>query len=226
MSLEEKLFSMQDKDYRAFSSKLMPGISSDTVIGVRTPQLKSLAKELLKNKEYEGFLSVLPHRYFEENQLHGFIISGLSDYDEVILQLERFLPCVDNWATCDQLRPKIFKKHRNRLIEDIKKWILSSDTYTVRFGVGMLMCHFLDEDFCEEYLRWVSEIRSEEYYINMMLAWYFATALAKQYDKAVLYLENRKLGDMVHNMTIRKASESYRVSDEHKAYLKKLKIKP
>jgi len=219
----KNLFSMQDAEYREFQAKLIPNIKKESIIGIRTPILKKYALELVKNNDFTEFISILPHEYFEENQLHAFIVSELKDYDKVISELERFLPYVDNWATCDQLRPKIFKKHKDKLITKIRKWISSSHTYTIRFGVGMMMCHYLDDNFEEDHLKLISEIRVHDYYIDMMIAWYFATALAKQYDKAVKFIENNVLDTFIHNKTIQKARESYRVSDEHKEYLKKLK---
>lgn len=222
-SITEKLFSMQDEKYRDFQAKLIPDTNIKEVIGVRTPQLRAYAKELVKAGKTEEFLSELPHRYFDEYQLHAFIISEIKDIGEAMAQTERFLPYVDNWATCDQLRPKAFRKHRDVLIAKAREWMSSDKTYTVRFGIGMLMCHFLDEDYRPEYLEWVAEVKSEEYYVNMMTAWYFATALAKQYDDAVKYLEKGRLSVWVHNKTIQKARESFRVSPEHKEYLSTLK---
>ncbi len=223
--IRDELFKMQDKEYRDFQAKLIPGKTIDVMIGVRTPDLRKYAKELVKKKEYESFLKTLPHDYFDEDQLHAFIISELKDYDECINFINEFLPYVDNWATCDQMSPKIFKKHHDKLFKDIKVWLKSKKTYTIRFGIGMLMEHYLDEDFKEEYLELVSKIRSEEYYVNMMIAWYFATSLAKQYDKTINYIENNKLDKWVHNKTIQKAIESYRITNEQKEYLRSLKNK-
>lgn len=223
MTIQETLFTMQDLQYRDFQAKLIPNIPPESVIGVRTPELRTLAKNLSQNNAAEDFLSALPHRYFEENQLHAFLISEMKSYDAVIGALECFLPYMDNWATCDQLRPKVFRKHTDKLLPEIRKWLGSGETYTVRFAVGMLMCHYLDERFQPEYLDWAADIRSEEYYINMMIAWYFATALAKQYEAALPYLERGRLDTWVHNKTIQKARESFRVPDGHKAYLNTLK---
>lgn len=222
-SITEKLFSMQDIKYRDFQVKLIPEISVENVIGIRTPELRKYAKELVKSGNTAQFLADLPHKYFDENQLHAFIISEVSNYDEAIKLTEEFLPYVDNWATCDQLRPKAFKKDKDKLMDRIKVWISSDKTYTIRFGIGMLMCHFLDDDFKAEYLELVAGVRSEEYYVNMMIAWYFATALAKQYDHAVKYLESNSLSQWVHNKTIQKARESFRITAEQKEYLKTLK---
>ena len=219
------LFERQDIKYRDFQAGLIPGKNADCMIGVRTPELRKYAKELAKNPEIEDFLSALPHQYFDENQLQAFIISGMKDYDKCMEELERFLPYVDNWATCDQMSPKIFKKYRRQLFSRIEDWIKSDKTYTVRFAVGMLMEHFLDEDFDPEYLKMVSKLRSDEYYINMMIAWYFATALAKQYDATIPYIEKKKLDVWTHNKTIQKAIESYRITPEQKDYLRGLKIK-
>jgi len=221
--ITETLFKMQDIKYREFQSKLIPPKTADDMIGVRTPELRKYAKELLKREDVGEFLAGLPHRYFDENQLHAFIISGMKDYDKCMEELCRFLPYVDNWATCDQMSPKVFKKHRPELFRQIKKWIKSKDTFTVRFAVGMLMEHFLDEDFDTGYPEMVSRIRSDEYYINMMIAWYFATALAKQYDSVLPYIEEKKLDKWTHNKAIQKSVESLRITPEQKAYLKTLK---
>ena len=222
-NIENDLFKLQDIKYRDFQVKLFPTINPDSIIGVRTPILRSYAKKLIKNNNYISFLENLPHKYFDENQLHAFIISEIKDYDECILYLNKFLPFIDNWATCDQLSPKIFKKNRDKLLNQIKKWINSSETYTIRFGIGILMQYYLDEDFKIEYLKMISKIKSNEYYVNMMIAWYFATALAKQYEKTIPFIETNKLGTWTHNKTIQKANESYRITMEHKEYLKSLK---
>ena len=223
--IKQRLFSLQDEPYRDFQVKLIPTIDPKTMIGVRTPALRKLAKELSKDPDITEFLTSLPHEYFDENQLHAFLISEIKDYKKCIAQTEKFLPFINSWATCDQLSPKVFKKHKQELLSHIQTWIRSEETYTVRFGIGMLMQHFLDEDFDPEYLELVAGIRSEEYYINMMIAWYFATALAKQYDAVLPYLEQKKLAPWTHNKAIQKARESYRVSAEQKEYLKSLKIK-
>jgi len=222
--IEKTLFEMQDLQYRDFNSKLIPSVDKNKIIGVRTPELRKLAKETALRKDTDAFLSAVPHKYFEENQLHAFIISSLKNCDSVFEELERFLPFVDNWATCDQMNPKIFKKHLPELSDRIKIWIASGKTYTVRFGLNMLMTYFLDSEFKPEYLELAARIKSEEYYVNMMIAWFFATALAKQYSEAIIYIENHKLDGWVHNKTIQKAVESYRISAEQKTYLKTLKI--
>lgn len=223
MEIQKELFSLQDKEYMKFLSKLTPNVSEDTIIGVRIPEIRKLAKKLVKNNEYEDFLKELPHKYYDENLLHGAIISESKDFEKCIKLLDNFLPFVDNWAVCDTISPKIFKKHKKELIEKIKEWSQSDKTYTCRFGVEMLMTHFLDEDFKKEYLEIVADIHSEEYYVKMVVAWFFATALAKQWDYAVIYLENNRLDVWVHNKTIQKARESLRISLEKKEYLKKLK---
>ena len=225
MNIQDKLFSMQDKTYQEFSRKLIPNIAPEKIIGVRTPALRQLAKEILAAGEETVFLSDLPHKYHEENQLHAFILSAMKDYEPCMAYLEKFLPYVDNWATCDQMSPKVFKKHRPELLLQIRKWLNAKDTYTVRYAIGMLMVHFLDEDFDRSYLEMVAQIRSEEYYINMMIAWYFATALAKQYEAALPYIEERRLAPWTHNKAIQKAIESRRISVEQKAYLRTLKIR-
>ena len=222
--IQKSLFELQDEKYRDFQSKLIPTVDSKKMIGVRTPELRKYAKELLKKEELQSFLNELPHSYFDEDQLHAFIISGMKDYEKCMEELERFLPYVNNWATCDQMSPKVFKKHKKELAEKIKIWIHSDETYTIRFGIGMLMEHFLDEDFDPAYPEMVTLLRSDEYYVNMMIAWYFATALAKQYDKALPYMEKHRLDDWTHNKAIQKAVESYRITEEQKKYLKSLKI--
>ncbi len=228
MTIQEEirngLFDLQDREYRDFQAKLIPSASADKMIGVRTPALRKFAKDLAKREEIGGFLNDLPHRYFDENQLHAFIISQLKDYEQCMDEVIRFLPYIDNWATCDQLSPKIFRKHRPKLIDQIRKWIISDRTYTIRFGIGMLMEHFLDEDYDPAYPEMVARIRSDEYYVNMMIAWYFATALAKQYGSILPFIENRRLDPWTHNKTIQKARESYRISPEQKEHLKALKI--
>jgi len=223
--IEKKLFEMQDSEYRSFNVKLIPGVDPDTVIGVRTPALRSFSSDIFKRDDKEVFLSDLPHKYYEENNLHGFVIERIKDYDECVEKTDRFLPYMDNWATCDLMSPKIFKKYKDRLIDDIKRWMASSHTYTIRFGIRMLMNFFLDEDFKEEYLGMVSAVSSGEYYVNMMIAWFFATALAKQYESTLPYIENRNLEKWIHNKTIQKAVESRRITKEQKEYLKSLKIK-
>ena len=218
------LYSKQDIKYRDFQAPLFPNIDKERMIGVRTPELKKLAKELNGSDFANKFIETLPHHYFDENQLHAFLISLIKDYATCLKEVERFLPYIDNWGTCDQLSPKVFNKHKEELIVPIKKWIKSKHTYTVRFAIGMLLALYLDDYFKEEYLKLVSEVRSEEYYINMMIAWYFATALAKQYNSAIKYIEEKKLDSWAHNKTIQKAVESYRITDEQKIYLKSLKI--
>jgi 3-methyladenine DNA glycosylase AlkD len=224
MEIEERLFALQDKAYRDFHKKLVPTVPSENIIGVRTPALRKLAKEIVQAGEEEDFLDRLPHRYFDENQLHAFIISDLKDYGECMARLQEFLPYIDNWATCDQLSPKVFKQHRQELLSEVRKWLKSKETYAVRYAIGMLMQHFLDEDFDEAYLSVVAEVRSEEYYINMMIAWYFATALAKQYEAALPFIEGNRLAPWTHNKAIQKAIESRRICPEHKAYLRGLKV--
>ena len=222
--IKDALFALQDTAYRDFQTKLIPGLESGSMIGVRTPELRKLAKQMAKRDEIGEFLEVLPHTYFDENQLHAFILSERKDFEQCVEEVERFLPFVDNWATCDQMSPKVFKKHRPELLPYINKWIASDKTYTVRFGIGMLMEHFLDDDFDPSYPEMVSGIRSEEYYVNMMIAWYFATALAKQYEAVLPYLEENRLAPWTHNKTIQKAGESYRITPEQKGYLKGLKV--
>lgn len=221
--IRQQLFELQDKKYGEFQAKLMPTIARETVIGVRTPALRKYAKELAKQKDVSEFLQDLPHQYFEENQLHAFIICEQKNYEECIKELNFFLPYVDNWATCDQMSPKVFRKHHGELLEQIKIWMDSDKTYTIRYGIGMLMAHFLEEDFEITYAEMVADIRSEEYYVNMMIAWYFATALAKQYEAVVPFIEKRRLDNWTHRKAIQKAVESYRITKEQKEYLKGLK---
>lgn len=222
-AIRARLFALQDLKYRAFQCKLMPTVDPETVIGVRIPELRKLAKELAKLPEIAEFLQTLPHTYYEENNLHGFLIASMRDYDQTVAALDRFLSYVDNWATCDLIRPMVFKKHLPELLEQIKVWIDSDHPYTIRFGIEMLMTFYLDGQFQPEYLELVAEVQSEEYYVNMMIAWYFATALAKQYDAVLPYIEQHRLDLWTHNKTIQKAVESYRVTAEQKAYLKTLK---
>ena len=225
LKIRETLLSLKDDEYKAFISKLNPTVCESSIIGIRTPVLRKEAKRIFKEGEYEPFLHSLPHQYYEENNIHSFIIEQIKDYNTVISELDRFLPYVDNWATCDSMSPKVFSKHKNELYSKIKEWLCSEHEYAVRFGVEMLMNLYLDEDFNEEILGLVAKIDREEYYIKMMVAWFFATALAKQYDSAIPYIEQKVLPLWVHNKTIQKAVESYRITDEQKAYLRSLKIK-
>lgn len=218
------LFAKQDAQYRTFQASLIPNIDKNLIIGVKTPELKKIAKEIGDAPLGQSFIKTIPHVYFEENQLHAFIISHIKDYQSCLKEIKRFLPYIDNWATCDQLCPKVFSKHKDELIKEIKEWLNSEHLYTKRFAIKMLMNLYLDEDFKKEYLEQVSNIKSEEYYLNMMVAWFFATALVKQYRSAIKYLEEKKLSIWVHNKTIQKAVESYRINEEHKTYLKNLKI--
>ena len=221
--ITEKLFSLADEKYKDFQSKLMPTVDKDKVIGVRTPLLRSFAKELYKEGDYEAFLSDLPHKYYEEDNLHALLIDKIKDVDTCLAETERLLPYIDNWATCDMLRPKAFKQDSKKLLRYIYKWLESDKAYTVRYGIGCLCSFYLDDNFSTDQLSRVAEIKSDEYYINMMIAWYFATALAKQYESTIAYLEERRLPEWVHRKTIQKAIESYRISDESKAYLRSLK---
>lgn len=221
--IEKRLFALQDEKYRVFQAKLMPGVPTERIIGVRTPELRKLARELAKQEGIEAFLLALPHKYYDENNLHGFIISECRDYEKTIAELDAFLPYVDNWATCDLLSPRTFCKHRDRLAGDIERWLDAKDTYTVRFGIEMVMSHYLDGDFDAKWLERIAAIRSEEYYVNMMIAWFFATALAKQWETTIPYITEEKLAVWTHNKTIRKAIESYRITPEQKAYLRGLK---
>ena len=223
--IQERLFELQDEKYRDFQVKLIPSVDPATVIGVRTPELRKLAKELAKRDDIDMFLDALPHDYFDENQLHAFILSGMKDYAGCMAGVCAFLPYVDNWATCDQMSPKAFSKNKDDLLVHIKDWLKSDRTYTIRFAAGMLMEHFLGDDFDAAYPEFVAGISSDEYYVNMMRAWYFATALAKQYESIIPFIEEKKLDSWTHNKAIQKSVESYRITPEQKAYLKTLKIK-
>lgn len=223
--IKSDLFGMQDVKYKEFHTKLIPTVDKDTIIGVRIPDLRKMAKELSKKEDIDIFLNTLPHQYYEENNLHAFIIETEKNYDKCVEKINTFLPFVNNWATCDSMRPKVFSKNTDKLIAEIEKWIKSKKAYTVRFGIECLMTYYLDKEFNEKYLQSVCDIQSEEYYINMMRAWYFATALAKQYDSTVKYIENKNLDTWTHNKTIQKAVESYRITKEQKTYLKTLKRK-
>ena len=225
--IKNELLSMQDKTYKDFHSKLMPTINSNSIIGVRVPVLRDYAKKLFKENSIESlnsFLKNLPHEFYEENNIHAFLIEKINNFDECIFYLEEFLPYIDNWATCDMLNPKIFKTNCDKLLEKIYQWINSDSVYTVRFGIGMLMRFFLDEKFETKYLDLVSSINSEEYYINMMRAWFFATALAKQYDQTLPYIKNYSLDKWTHNKTIQKANESFRITKDQKEELKKFRL--
>ncbi|MBQ6294992.1 MAG: DNA alkylation repair protein [Firmicutes bacterium] len=223
--IRKDLFALQDIPYRDFQVKLFPGCDTARFIGVRTPALRSLAKEYGKREDVDVFLTNLPHAYFDEDQLHAFLLETVRDFDRCMDAVEAFLPYVDNWATCDQLSPKVFRRDKARLLERIKVWLKSDRTYTVRFAVGMLMQHFLDSDFDPAYPEMVARIRSDEYYVNMMTAWYFATALAKQWDAALPYLQERRLEPWTHNKAIQKSVESRRITAEQKEYLRSLKVK-
>lgn len=224
MDVTGELLKLEDSQFKDFSSKLIPNVPRESIIGIRTPVLRSFAKTIDKDSA-EKFTASLPHRYHEENCLHGFLIENIGDYHETIKSLDTFLPYVNNWATCDSICPKVFKKHKDELYSKIKEWLCSNDTYTVRFALKMLMTHFLDKNFNPEVLELCAKVRSSEYYIKMMVAWFFATALAKQYEESVKYFELRKLDLFCHNKAIQKACESYRINDDNKAYLKRLKIK-
>ncbi|MBO4390028.1 MAG: DNA alkylation repair protein [Lachnospiraceae bacterium] len=227
--ITNRLFELRDEGYAKMQEKIIPTVDPERIIGVRTPELRALAKELVNGRKQgeslDGFLKELPHRYFDEDQLHAFIISLEKDFDVCVAEVETFLPYVDNWATCDQMSPKVFKKQPERLLPYITRWIGSGDTYTVRFAMGMLMEHFLGDNFNTGYADLVAGVRSEEYYVNMMAAWYFATALAKQYESVLPYLTERRLPVWTHNKTIQKAVESYRITPEQKEYLRTLRIK-
>ncbi len=224
MNLMDRLTKEKDDKYKEFQSKLVPNISKETILGIKTPKMREIAKEVFESEDKEIFLNELPHKYYEENLIHFFVISMIKDFDECIKRVEEFLPYVDCWPVSDQATPKVFKKNHNKLLPYIKKWISSKHVYTARFGIRMLMNEYLGDDFKEEYLKWVSSKSGDDYYLKMMIAWYFATALAKRYDETIPYFENHILDEWIHKKAIQKAIESYRVSDEHKKYLSNLKV--
>lgn len=221
--LQTALFDMQDITYRDFHSRLIPNIEKDRVIGIRTPILRKFAKEYAKTDDAQKFIRELPHYYYEENNLHMMIITGIKDYDTCVIEIERFLPYIDNWATCDLPVPKCFYRNKEKLLDNVISWIKSDDTYTIRYGIETLMSIYLDDAFESSYPRLVSEVISDEYYVNMMIAWYFATALAKQWEAVIPYIEEKRLPEWVHKKTIQKAVESYRITDEQKKYLRTLR---
>ena len=224
MNFTEELFALQDSSYGDFQAKLTPGIPREKFIGVRVPEVRKFAKRLAKEPEAASFLADFPHKYYDENMLHALLLSEMKDYEACVAAVDRFLPYVDNWAVCDILSPKIFRRNKPALLKKIREWSASEKTYTCRFGIEMLMSHFLDDDFKPEYLEIPAAVRSEEYYVRMMVAWFFATALAKQWDEAVKYVEEGRLDTWTHNKTIQKARESYRITPEQKEYLNTLKV--
>ncbi len=223
MNIKQELLKLAEPEYAQFQSKLTPTIPQERFIGVRVPCLRKLAKTIEKTSDATTFLSVLPHDTYEENMLHGLLIAEKEDFLDCLTSVETFLPYIDNWAVCDSLSPKVFAKNRERLLPYIRTWSASSNVYTCRFGIGMLMRHFLDDAFRSEYLEIPACINSDEYYINMMIAWFFATALAKQWDAAIPYITQQRLSVWVNNKTIQKARESYRIPLEKKIYLEKYK---
>ena len=223
MTVYERLIACCDEQYKEFQSKLVPNIPKETVLGVRTPDMRRIAKEIRGTEEAEGFLAELPHKFYEENLVHFFLIAMIKDFDQCVQAVETFLPYVDCWPVCDQSTPKVFAKNHEKLLPLIRKWMDSDHVYTARFGIRMLMNEFLGEDFQPEYLAWVAGVQGEDYYIKMMVAWYFATALAKQYDESVVYIEEHRLEPWTHKKAIQKAVESYRVTEAHKEYLKMLR---
>lgn len=222
-AVQKHLFRLRDEQYAAFQAKITPEIPLEKFIGIRVPRLRKFAKEFFKEPESKSFLAAIPHHYFEENMLHGLLVEQIKNYRECVAELEKFLPIVDNWAVCDIVSPKIFARHKQELLPRIKEWAASAETYTCRFGLGMLMRHFLDEDFRPEYLKIPASVPGGEYYLDMMVAWFFATALAKQWSAAVPYIENNLLDKWIHNKTIQKARESYRITAEQKNYLRSLR---
>lgn len=223
MNLYNRLIEVKDDEYRKFQVKLVPNISPETILGVRTPEMRKIAKEVFASDYRDGFLNDLPHKYYEENMIHFFILAMIKDFDQCVQRVEEFLPYVDCWPVSDQASPKVFKKNHQKILLYIKKWISSEHVYTARFGIRMLMNEFLGEDFREEYLELAASKKGEDYYLKMMIAWYFATALAKRYDETIPYIENRRLDEWVHRKAIQKAVESYRVPEEKKVYLRSLR---
>lgn len=224
-TITEKILELQDMEYREFTARLIPDIDKKRIVGVRLPQLRTLAKEIVREGKGDAVLTELPHYYTDENNLHALVLAELKDYDRTVAELDRFLPYVDNWATCDSMKPKTFKRNENKekLLADIRRWINTDKPFTIRFAISMLMTHFLDNDFREEYLDWVAAVENEHYYVRMMVAWYFATALAKQYDATLPYLMARRLKKWTHNKAIQKAIESLRITQEQKLLLRTLK---
>lgn len=223
MNIKDKLFSLKDDKYKVFQSSLLPNLEKDRIIGVRTPHIKKLAKELVKANLYEEFISDLPHYYYEENNLHAFILMQIKDFDTCISAVNSFLPYIDNWATCDSLRPKVFCTNRTALLVEIKRWLSSELEYTVRYAIEILMIHFLDEEFSVEFLELISRVNTDKYYVHMMVSWYFATALTKQWDQTLPYITQKKLDKATHNKAIQKAIESRLIPIERKEFLKNLK---
>lgn len=223
--VQKALFSLKDQSYWAFHTKLIPNVDPATVIGVRTPQLRKFAKEFAASPSAAEFMRQLPHRYYEENNLQVYLIEPMRDLAEALAAVEAFLPYVDNWATCDAMNPRVFKAHHAELLPHVKRWVASEHEYTIRFGMEMLMLHYLEEDFSPEFPAMVAAVTREEYYIRMMVAWYFATALAFQWEACIGYLEQQKLPRWTHNKTIQKAIESYRITEEQKKYLRALRIR-
>lgn len=222
--MKDKLLKLQDIKYKSFQERLIPNIDKNVIIGIKIPVLRKLAKEMIKDESYIEFLDSLPHVYLEENLLHAILVSELKDYDQCIFRLNLFLPYIDNWEVCDIISPKVFKNNNIKLIDEIKKWLNSKDEYIIRFGIEILMMYYLDDNFDISYHDLVSKIRSSDYYVNMMIAWYFATALAKKWDISIKYIEENKLDKWTHNKTIQKAIESYRITKEQKEYLRQLRI--
>lgn len=220
---QKRLFELKDDKYAEFQAKLTPNVDKSSFIGVRVPRVRLLAKEIVKNGKYVSFINNLPHTYYDENMLHGVLLSEIKDYDYVISEVNKFLPYVDNWAVCDIMSPKCFKKNKDKLIGEIENWIKSTETYTIRFGIEMLMSHYLDDDFRPKYLLLPLNVKSDEYYVNMMIAWYYATSLSKKWDDTIKIIEENKLDKWVHNKTIQKACESYRITNDQKEYLRTLK---
>ena len=223
MNIKEELLALQDISYADFQAKLTPNIPRDLFIGVRVPEARKLAKRIIGEPETFKFLRDLPHKYYDENMLHGLLISEMKDYDACIEAVDEFLPYVDNWAVCDIMSPKIFKKNKKALLEKIKEWSKSEEEYTCRFGLEMLMSHFLDDDFKPEYLEIPLSVNNDEYYVKMMIAWFFATALAKQWDATIKHIEDQRLDTWAHNKAIQNARESKRITSKQKEYLKSLK---
>lgn len=224
-TITKRILELQDMEYREFTARLIPDIDKKRIVGVRLPQLRTLAKEIVREGKGDAVLTELPHYYTDENNLHALVLAELKDYDRTVAELDRFLPYVDNWATCDSMKPKAFnrKSCHDRLLSDIRRWLNSEHPFTIRFAISMLMTHFLDNDFREEYLDWVAAVDNEHYYVRMMVAWYFATALAKQYDATLPYLMARRLKKWTHNKAIQKAIESLRITQEQKQLLRTLK---
>ncbi len=223
MNITEKLFALRDTGYAAFQAKLVPTVEPERIIGVRTPALRQLAKEICQTEEGDAFLRGLPHYYYDENMLHAALLGRVKPYERCLSAVEEFLPYIDNWAVCDTLKPAVFQKHKKELLESVRRWAGSERPFVCRFGIKTLMDHFLDGDFRADLFDIPCGVKSDNHYVKTAVAWFFATALAKQWDDAISIVREARLPAETQNLAIRKATESYRISGERKDYLKSLK---